>query len=105
MTVIREVKEGKQAQGVDEIIAYKITTTPWASTPVISAVTVYDITAGTRTDVSTTVMPAGSNSVTGDIITLKPLKLLTDGHVYRVEVAFTSGGNTFEPWFIVLAEQ
>ncbi len=105
MTVIREVKEGMQAQGVNESIAYKITSTPWASTPVVTAVKAYDITTdGTRTDVTATVLPSGSSSVTGDIITLPPLTALTYAHTYRVEVKFTSGGNTFEAYFIVKCE-
>ena len=102
--ISREVKEGKLSQGTDEIIAYQITTTPWASTPVVSAVKAYDVSVdGVRTDVTATVL-SGVSSVTGDVITLPLLSVLTNGHIYRVEVKFTSGGNTFEPYFMVEAE-
>ena len=105
MNAIREVKEGRQRQGVDESIAYTITTTPWGSAPSAVAVVVYDVTPGTRTVVTTTVMPAGSPSVIGDVITLPPLTLLTDGKTYRVEVKFTCSGNVFETFIVVEAEQ
>ena len=105
MAVIREVKEGIQIQGVDEKIAYKITTTPWASSPTSIVPKVYDVTVdGTRTDVTTTVMPSGSASATGDVITLPLLQALTYGKTYRVEVQFTVSGNVFEPYFLVKAE-
>ena len=104
MAVIREVKEGIQPQGVDEKIAYKITTTPWASSPTSIVVKAYDITVdGTRTDVTATVL-SGSASVTGDVITLPLLQALTYGKTYRVEVQFTVTGNVFEPFFLVKAE-
>ena len=105
MTTIREAKEGMQYQGVDEKIAYTITTTPWASAPTSVSVKVFDITTdGTRTDVTTTVMPSGSASVVGDVITLPLLQALTVNKTYRVEVQFTVSGNVFEPYFIVKAE-
>jgi hypothetical protein len=38
------------------------------------------------------------------VITLSPLKKLTAGHVYRVQVNFTVGGQVEEPFFHVAAE-
>lgn len=103
-TIIREVKEGKLHQGEDEFIAYQITTTPWASTPVVTGVKCYDVTAGgTRNDVSPTTL-SGTSSTLGDVITLPLLGQLTAGRLYRVEVTFTSGGNTFELFFYVIGE-
>lgn len=99
----RAAKEGQQVQGVDEQIAYSITTTPWGTSPTSLAVVVKDVTAG-GTDVTTTVMPTGSASAVGDVITLPILKLLTAGSLYRVEVKFTCGGNVFECYFEVHAE-
>lgn len=106
MTVRREVTQGTQTQGVDERIAYTLTTTPWGSTPSSVAVVVYDVTSGlaSRTLVTATVMPTNSPAVVGDVITLSLLRSLTAGHVYRVEVAFVADGNTFETYFNVRAE-
>jgi hypothetical protein len=98
----REVIEGFQYQGVDESIAYAITSTPWASSPSISTVVVKRLSDGS--DVSATVMPAGSNTVSGDVMTLKPLTALTAEEKYKVEVKFTAEGNTLECYFFVQAE-
>ena len=103
MAVSRQVKEGRQKQGTDEAIYYKLTTTPWGSTPTSTAAATYDITGGGRTDVTSTVM-SGSTSVTDDIITLPKLSTLTAGHLYRVEVKFTVSSNIFECFFEVEAE-
>lgn len=103
MAVTREVKEGIQLQGVDEIIAYTITTTNWGSTPTSPSVVVKD-TSDSNTDVTSTVMNPNSPSVAGDVITLSALDTLTVDHVYRVEVKFVTGGNTLECFFLVKAE-
>jgi len=98
----RQVIEGMQYQGVDEILVYSITATP---EPVsVTRVKVFDETQNFL-DVTTTVMPAGSAIVNGSVITLPPLKLLTELHIYRVEVLYTDGTNTFEPYFQVRAER
>jgi len=97
--MIHEVVEGRQYQSADEIISYQVTTTNWVSVPTSPAVVVFDET--TEMNVTTTVMPTNSPSVNGDIITLSPLKLLSAGHVYRVEVKFTVGGNVYECFFLV----
>lgn len=91
-------------QGDEEIIAYQVTTTPWGSSPGNISCKVFDITAGTRIDVTTTVMPTNSPTAAGDVITLSPLKLLTAGNKYRVEVKFTCSGNVFECYKIIVAE-
>lgn len=105
MSVKREIAQSPMKQGVDEIIAYTLTTTPWGSSPSSVTVTVYDVTPGaTLTDVTSTVMPTNSPSVSGDVITLSALKLLTADHKYRVEVKFTCSGNVFEAFCHVLAE-
>ena len=77
MAVNREIKESPMVQGVDEIIAYTLTTTPWGSDPSSTAVVVWDVTENARTDVTSTVMPTNSPSESGDVITLSALKLLT----------------------------
>ena len=96
--MILEVAEGIQIQGPDESLAYSITTTSWASSPTNPAVVVYDEGA---TDVTSTVMPTNSPSVSGDVISLSLLKSLTSGKEYRVEVKFTVGSNVWECFFLV----
>jgi len=102
----RQVKQGRIGQGVDEKIAYTINTTPWGGTPVVAAFKAFDITSGRQyDDVTAIVFPSGTTSVSGDVITLPLLQLLTLDHVYRVEVKWTFGGNTFECFLEVLAER
>lgn len=104
MTVTREVLESPLRQGVDEVIAYALTTTPWGTAPSAIGVVVKDMSAS-GADVTATVMPlASSSAAVGDVITLAPLKLLTAGHRYRVEVKFTVSGNVEEPFFLVDGE-
>ncbi|MFQ5435377.1 MAG: hypothetical protein ACE5FD_10920 [Anaerolineae bacterium] len=99
----REVTEGLQYQGEDEKIAYTISTTPWGSSPTSISAVVKDV-SNAATDVTGTVMPTGSPSAAGDVITLPLLQALTAAHLYRVEVKFTCSGNTFEAWFYVQGE-
>lgn len=104
MPVSREVKEGVQLQGKDEIIAYELTTTPWGSSPTNVAVTLWDVTAATWTDVSSTML-SGAASVAGDVITTPLVTGLTAGSTYRLEVKFSTGGNTLEAYAIIEAQK
>ena len=104
MPVSREVKEGVQLQGKDEIIAYELTTTPWGSSPTSVVVTLWDVTAATWTDVSATML-SGAASVNGDVITTPLVTGLTAGNIYRLEVKFTTGGNTLEAYAVIQAEK
>jgi hypothetical protein len=104
MTIRREVIQSPFGQGVDEVIAYSLTTTPWGATPSSPVVVVTDASAD-PSDVTSTVMPVNSPSILGDVITLSPLRALTEGHTYRVEIKFTAGGNVFETFFLVTAER
>lgn len=105
MTAAREIREGRQVQGVDESIVYTLTTTPWGSSPGSISVKVYTMSpSGTRTDVTSTVMPTGSASAVGDVISLPALKLLTAGTLYRVEIKFTCSGNIFEAYAYIWGE-
>lgn len=99
---IREVVEGRQTQGADETIVYTLDTTNVGGSPSVSAVVVWR--ESDSTDVTATVMPSGSHSVNGAVITLKPLTALTVGETYRVEVKFTSAGNTLEHYFRVYCD-
>lgn len=109
MTRPREVEEGRQYQGVDEELAYTIETTKWGkgATPTSISAKVFDYTEATQAyaDVTSTVMPTGSPSAAGTVITLPVLKLLTLDHLYRVEVKFTCNSNVFECYIWVYAER
>jgi hypothetical protein len=94
-----QVLEGLQEQSSDEQIAYSITTTNWTATPAGATAAAYNDL--TNEDVTTTVFPANSPTILGDVITLSLLRNLSKNNIYRIEVKFTSGGNTFECYFKV----
>ncbi len=100
--ISREVVEGAQVQGIDEVIAYSIDVSNWGSSPTNVAVVVKKLSDGT--DVTSTVMDPNSPSVATDTITLSSLDTLTEGEVYRVEVQFDISSDTFECFFYVHAE-
>lgn len=99
--VSREVVEGRLRQGSGEKIAYQLTTTPWGGTPTSPALAVDDLTTG---ETVTSSVVSGSTTAAGDIITTGRIQTLTAGHLYRAEVTFISGGNTFVAYFEILAE-
>jgi hypothetical protein len=94
-----EVTEGPLYQGEDEIIAYTLDVSNIGDDPTAVVVVVKDMYAAA--DVTDEVMPTNSPTVEGNVITLSPLRDLTRNRTYRVEVQFVSGGNTFEPYFVV----
>ena len=100
----RAVLETPLRQGEQESIVYELSTTPWGSSPGSVVVTAYEITEGAYTDVSATVLDPGGASVVGDKISLPALSSLTAGKLYRVEVKFTCGSNTFECYVEIEAE-
>lgn len=93
----------KLKQGTDESIVYSITTTSWGSSPTNVIVKGYDVSTGGRDDVSTNIL-SGSASVSGDVITLPVIQSLLANKTYRIEIKFTSGGNTFEPYLLIQSE-
>jgi hypothetical protein len=98
----REVLESPlPAQGVDERIAYSLTTTPWGSTP--TSVVVKLKTWPDGKDV-TTEHTSGSASVAGDVITTPLIIGLKAGMHYRLEIQFVVSGNTFEAFGFVDGE-
>lgn len=86
---VREIKEGKQEQGTEEIVPYTLTVpTSWGTptgTPTVKAYS-YD---GTYTDVTSTVFPSGSASINGQVISLPLCGYMTADTEYRVEIKFT----------------
>lgn len=97
---ILEVSQGELTQSADESLTYTISTTNWASSPTSPSVQAYDESAN-NADVTSTVFPTNSPSVSNDIITLSPLKSLIKGKQYRIEVKFTVSPNIYECYFRV----
>lgn len=102
----REITQGLAVQGADETITYTLTTTVWGSSPTSPSAKIYSFDGiETYADVTSTNMPTGSASVSGDIITLPPITALTADQMYRVEVQFTISGNVFEAYAWLLGER
>lgn len=93
-TETRRIKESPLVQGVDERIAYLLTTTPWGSSP--GTITVV-LKSAAGTDVSATYL-SGAASVAGDVITTPIIHSLVNDTQYRLEIKFICSGNTFEAW-------
>jgi hypothetical protein len=91
-TKSREIKESPLVQGVDERIAYTLTTTPWGGSPSSPAVVVKNE-AGT--DITATVT-TGTAGVAGDVVTTPIIHSLVNNVNYRLEISFIISGNTFE---------
>lgn len=102
MTTIREFEQSPQAIGRNEVVGFTHTTT-WGSSPSSVSNALYDITEGRLEDVSASKL-TGSPSVAGNVITTSQVTGLEPGHVYRLELRFTVGGNTFEPFLIINGE-
>ena len=96
---ILEVAEGIRYQASTETRVYTITTTNLVSAPQNPSAVVFD--ESVDEDVTSTVMPSGSHSVSGDVITLKPLTSLTNNHSYKIWVTFVVGASTYKRYLIV----
>ena len=99
----RTIRESPLYQGEDEIIAYQLTTTPWVSTPAGPTVKIFSILHGVKTDTTVTNL-SGAASVGGDIITTPLVTGLVAGTEYRLEIKWTSGGNTWEAWTTIVGQ-
>ena len=100
----REVVEGVQRQGEEEQIAYKIDVSNWGDNPTNVSAKAYAL-PYCSADITESVMPTNTPSVSGNVITLSPLKGLIAGRMYRIEVKFKIGSNVLECWFKVACEQ
>lgn len=87
---IREVLEGKQAQGTTESVIYKVDVTNWGATPTSPTVVAYDSRGRV---VTTQLFPTNSPSVSGNVITLSACGPVYLDEDYLVVVKFTLGGN------------
>lgn len=98
----REVEEGTQYQGQNEEITYTVDVSSMG-TPSSPSATVYD--TSDWSDVTSTVMPAGSASAAGAIITLPEIKSLDPDTVYRVFIEYTVGINIYENYFDLIGQR
>ena len=73
-----------------------------AATVTVVAVTVYDETDGA--DVSASVL-SGTAVIQDGRLVLPLLSGLEERHTYRVEVRYSDGVSTLEPWFAVVGER
>jgi hypothetical protein len=94
------VKEQPALQTPNERLIYTITTTPWQSSPTSPVFTAYDLWQD-RKDVTTTVFPSTSHSVSGDVITSDLLRALTVDHEYEIHCKFTVGSEKWVCRFMV----
>ena len=98
-----QVVEETLLQTSEESISYAIDTDNYppsgVGAPTVESATVFDV--SDNSNVTSTVMPAGSTSSSTTDITLKPLTALTVGKTYRIQVKFTKASNIFEPYFQV----
>lgn len=88
-------------QGSREIIPYYVNIfnlgTP--SNPTGSVLRLSD-----NVDITNTVMPAGSTTVSGTTIILKPISGLSPRERYRVNVLYEIGSNRFDNYFFIRCE-
>jgi hypothetical protein len=99
---IREAKESPLPQGVDERIAYILTTTPWGSSPGTLSCALKTIPG--LVDVSASKL-SGSTTAVGDVITSPIVYALNSGQQYRLEFKFTCSANVFEAYLILRGEE
>ena len=94
---VREVIQGLQEIGEDESIQYTLTVSPAPAVGSTPAITMLD------EDGWEAVAVSGSATVSGSTISLPLIQGsgLTRNHVYRVQVRYTDGVNTLEPYFRV----
>lgn len=99
---IREIKESPLPQGVDEQIAYTLTTTPWGTSPGTLSCVLKTLPG--LVDVSSAKL-SGSPSASGDVITSPIVFGLVAGQQYRMEFKFTCSSNIFEAFLIINGEE
>ena len=100
----RAVVEATQRQGIDEIVTYNITTTPWGTSPTTCSLGMWERISGCWTNV-TTDTTTGTILTVGDIITLPGIKSLEEGHTYRAITVFTASGNMLSCYFDIVGEK
>ena len=111
---IREIYEGRQYQGTEEELAYRLDTANWSTTPTSPAtpsavsVAIYSVvdTTGTVVYTDTTVTNlSGAASVSGQYITTPAVIDLVVGTLYRIEIKFTLETNIWEAYAYIQGER
>jgi hypothetical protein len=101
---VLEVKEGLVYQAADATHVYKINVSANTTSPAAPAVPrVIDMWQGRwGTNVTALVMPTGTHTASGTLLTLRALTALVEGHNYVVHYTYTDGGsNTYAEHFRV----
>lgn len=88
-----------ERQRPDERVAYQVTIDTSYASPSTPVCKLYDTTD--ETDVSSTKL-SGSAAINGQVFTSPLVTGLVAGRAYRLEFQFVSGGNTFEPYLIIV---
>lgn len=96
----RQLQLGNEHQRPDERVAYQLTIDSSYASPGSAACTLYDVTTGTATEVASKL--SGSPAIVGQVFTSPLVIDLVAGSTYRLEFKFTSGGNTFEPYLLIV---
>ena len=91
MPEIFEVVEGLRTQHSGESLVYKI---DCSNRGIPTAPSVVSVKNNAGSDVKGTVMPSGSATVSGLVVLLPSLTLLTAEDRYEVKVSMTIGGDT-----------
>jgi hypothetical protein len=97
---VREIRESPLRQGEDEVISYRLNTSFWGEGPSDPTVVLKD-SAGL--DVSTAHL-TGLPSIADPYVVTPKVHSLDPGSVYRLEIMFNIGGNTFEAFARIEAE-
>jgi hypothetical protein len=96
---IREVIEGGQEVGFTERPVYTWDTTNLGGAPTSPAIVVYLVTANdVCTDKTSTVMPAGTVTINGNIISWKPFVPIAIGDTYLAVMTATVNGMARSNW-------
>lgn len=103
----REITDGTQVQGTNEAIPYRLITTNWGGSPTNPSVAAYQRNAdGTWLDVTATVFPVNSPTVSGDHIILSNCTGIVEGQEYRIEIRWTEpGGGIVEAYAYLRSER
>lgn len=102
----REVTFSPFEQGTGERVAHSVDFAAQGSgvvtAPASATVTAYDVTDGALTDVTSTVLPSGTASVAGSVVTAPLLRALTASHDYRLEFAATGADGQIEVLYLIV---
>lgn len=88
-------------QGSAESIIRTLDVSRIGTSPSSISVTVIDL--ASNTDVTSTVA-SGSNSVSGNVITMKTCTALTAGHRYRWAISFTLNNSVLQYYWLITCD-